>query len=262
MSRCATHRSAGAVKRNTRIFILALLLVMATTVGVRAADKSDSNGHLWLNYVGDHPIGDGPWGLHLEGQFRRADFGGNWQQIVIRPGINYTFSPAWSASVGYAYINTFRYGDYPALDSFPEHRIWQQVSYTHKALRLEWQHRVRLEQRLIGELGADSRGGYEVENFRYENRFRYMLRTTIPLTADKKTYLALWDEVFFNFGSNVLGNHFDQNRAFIGIGRKLTATSRLEVGWLEQTLQRRGGAIWENNHTLSVWITSKWPFKK
>ena len=49
MSRCATHRSAGAVKRNTRIFILALLLVMAATVGVRAADKSDSTGHLWMN---------------------------------------------------------------------------------------------------------------------------------------------------------------------------------------------------------------------
>jgi hypothetical protein len=70
----------------------------------------------------------------------------------------------------------------------------------------------------------------------------------------------VWDEVFFNFGSNVSRNYFDQNRAFIGIGRKLTATSRLEVGWLEQTLQRRGGTIWENNHTLAVWLTSKFGF--
>jgi len=53
MSRCATRRSAGAVKSNTRTFILALLLVMAATVGVRAADKSDSTDHLWMNYVGE-----------------------------------------------------------------------------------------------------------------------------------------------------------------------------------------------------------------
>ncbi len=49
MSRCATRRSAGPVKSNARIFILALLLVMAATVGVRAADKSDSTGHLLMN---------------------------------------------------------------------------------------------------------------------------------------------------------------------------------------------------------------------
>ena len=99
-------------------------------------------------------------------------------------------------------------------------------------------------------------------NHRYENRFRYMLRTTVPLTSDKKTYLALWDEVFFNFGRNVSGNDFDQNRAFIGLGRKLTDTTRLEVGFLEQTVQRRGGTIWENNHTVAVWLLSKWPFGK
>ena len=53
MSRCATRRSAGPVKSNARIFILTLLLVMAATVGVRAADKSDSTGHLWMNCVGE-----------------------------------------------------------------------------------------------------------------------------------------------------------------------------------------------------------------
>ena len=97
---------------------------------------------------------------------------------------------------------------------------------------------------------------------RYENRIRYMMRTTIPLTKSKRTYLALWDEVFINFGENVKGNVFDQNRAFIGIGQKLTDTTRLEIGFMEQTLQRRGGNIWENNHTASVWLTSKLPFGK
>ena len=71
-----------------------------------------------------------------------------------------------------------------------------------------------------------------------------------------KSYVALWDEVFFNFGGNVVGNHFDQNRAFLGLGRKLTDTTRLEVGYMEQTIQRRGGEIQDNDHTISVWLMS------
>ncbi len=88
-----------------------------------------------------------------------------------------------------------------------------------------------------------------------------MLRTTIPLSAAKKWYLALWDEVFFNFGSNVSMNYLDQNRVFIGLGRQLSDTSKLEIGFMEQTVQRRGGNVWENNHTLTIWLTSKWPVK-
>jgi hypothetical protein len=67
---------------------------------------------------------------------------------------------------------------------------------------------------------------------------------------------------FFNFGSNILMNYLDQNRAFIGLGRKLSPTTRLEVGFMEQTLQRRGGAMWESNHTACVWLMSNWPFGK
>jgi len=74
--------------------------------------------------------------------------------------------------------------------------------------------------------------------------------------------LALWNEVFLNFGGNILKNHFDQNRAFIGIGRQFSADTRLEVGFMEQTIQRRGGDKWENNHTPSIWLTSKLPLGK
>ncbi len=240
--------------------LLALCLAVVGLTSVHASDQHDNNTHLWVNYVGDHPLFGTPWGLHLEVQNRLADFGEKWQQLLIRPGLNYTISPTLTVSAGYAYVETHPYGDYPALDEFPEHRLWEQAVLTRQALGLEWQHRLRLEQRRIGELQRNATGGYDVGNYRYENRIRYMLRTTVPLTADKKTYLALWDEVFFNFGSNVVKNYFDQNRLFIGVGRKLSDTTRLEIGYMEQTIQRRGGAIWENNHTVSVWLMSKWPF--
>ena len=242
--------------------IIAAVVAAGAAVSARAADVYDSNGHLWVNYVGDHPLGSTKWGIHLEAQIRRSDYGGDWQQLLIRPGINYTLNPHVTLSGGYARVTTYPYGDYPAVDDFPENRFWEQVAVTHKALGLEWTHRFRLEQRLIGELARyEEDGDYHVKDWRYENRIRYMLRTTIPITADKKWYVPVWDEVFVNFGGNVKRNYFDQNRAFVGIGRKLTDSTRLEVGFMEQTLQRRGGQIWENNHTVTVWLISKWPFK-
>jgi hypothetical protein len=243
-----------------RSFVLTAIVL--ATAGAALA-QSDHNTHLWLNYVGNHPIkGSGPWGLHLETQVRRAEVGADWQQFMLRTGVSHNLTARLSATVGYAYVKTYPYGDFPARDEFPEHRIWEQLAYTHSGLGLEWQHRFRLEQRHIGELAPDGRGGFNVSGHRFENRIRYMLRTTFPLTTDKKNYVALWDEVFYNFGDNVVGNHFDQNRAFVGYGRRLDDANRLEVGFLEQTIQRRGGRVWERNHTFVIWFLSRWPLGK
>ncbi len=242
--------------------LLSLLTVSLSATTSHARDQlSDSNGHLWLNYIGDHPIGKSPWGLHLEVQNRRADMGSSWQQLLLRPGVNYQINPTLSVSAGWAYVKTWPYGDYPAPASFPENRAWEQVQHSFNAFGLEWVQRLRLEQRWIGEMARDVGGDdYDLANWRYENRIRYLLRTTFPLTSSGKTYLAIWDELFINFGSNVEGNHFDQNRIFVGIGQKLTDTTRLEVGYMEQTVRRRYGQIREDNHTLAVWLMSKWPF--
>jgi hypothetical protein len=241
--------------------LFALLALLSLATPLKASDNvHDSNGHLWFIYNGDHALGDGPWGLHLEGQVRRAEMGDEWQQWLIRPGINYTLSPTIQFSAGWAYAMTYRYGDYPAAFDFPEHRAWEQVVYNAKVLGLDWQHRLRLEQRWIGEMEGTG-NDWNVENWRYENRLRYLLRTTIPLTENKRTFLILWNEVMLNFGNNVSGNHFDQNRVFIGIGHKLSQYTRLEFGFLEQTVQRRGGRIWEHNHTFGLWFMTNWPFK-
>lgn len=232
---------------------------MAVPWAARA--ESVSNNNLWLNYAGDHPVAGGPWGIHMETQFRRSDFGGGWQQILVRPGVNYAINPSLSVSAGYAWAQTHPYSDLPIPHEFPEHRIWEQAVYTRPALGLDWTYRVRLEQRFLGQMSYQD-GDWDVATWRYENRIRFMVRLTRKLGAKGLWYVALSDEVFVNFGSNVYGNVFDQNRAFIGIGHRLTPTTAIETGFMEQTIQRRGGFIWENNHTLGVWLISRWPFGK
>lgn len=212
--------------------------------------QSDHNANGWFMYFGDHPLGKSKWGLHLEGQWRRHDVVTQWQQLLLRPAVNYQVTKNLMLTGGYAFVETYRYGDYPARARFPENRIWQQALLTTKFLGRDWQHRLRLEQRFFG--------GYAA---RYENRIRYMLRTNIPLPfGDRKYYLGLYDEILYNFGRDVAFNVFDQNRAYVALGRPIARDTRLEIGFLEQTIQQRNGRIFEHNHTLQVAIFSKIPF--
>lgn len=216
-----------------------------------AAAQADHNANAWFMYFGDHPIAKSRFGVHLEGQWRRANLGLTWQQLLLRPAVNFQLHRRVTLTGGYGFIDTHRYGDFPAREKFLEHRIFEQANISQKFRGLEFQNRLRLEQRHILGFAA-----------RYENRFRYMLRTSVPLPiGDRKTYyLGLYNEIFYNFGKNVAFNVFDQNRAYVALGRNLKRQTRVEVGFLEQTLQQRNGRVFEHNHTLQVGIYSRLPF--
>jgi hypothetical protein len=100
------------------------LLVIATLASLYAQTRlQTSNAHGWWNNFSDHPMRNTKWGLHLEGQWRRHDIVTKWQQLLIRPAVNYTIHPNITLTVGYGFIATSRYGEYPVSAAFPEHRV-------------------------------------------------------------------------------------------------------------------------------------------
>ncbi len=237
------------------------LFIVCTLALFEAASAQSSSGRIhtnnangWWNYFGDHPIGNSKWGLHLEGQWRRSNVLTNWQQLLIRPAVNYSLHPNLTFTAGYGYIATSRYGDFPVGVPFPEHRFFQQMQLTQKVGRVSMAHRYRLEQRELGELSVAPTGVRTHTRWRHENRFRYMYRVMVPIKG--KFGIALYDEFFLNFGKNVANNVFDQNRAYGALTYTLPKKSRLEIGFMEQTLQQRNGRVIENNHTLMVSIFS------
>jgi hypothetical protein len=221
------------------------LFCLAATV---SPAQVDNNANAWYMYFGDHAFGKSRWGAHLEGQWRRTDLGLKWQQLLLRPAVNYQLHPKVMLTAGYAFVDTHRYGDYPARERFPEHRLYQQAQINQRWKGIDWQNRFRLEQRFI-------RGFAQ----RYENRVRYMLRANIPI-AKSKFYLGAYNEIFYNWGQDVAFNVFDQNRAYVALGRQMKKQTRWEIGFLEQTIQQRNGRVFEHNHTLQVAIFSRLPF--
>ncbi|WP_180336421.1 DUF2490 domain-containing protein [Pontibacter ramchanderi] len=238
---------------NSKGILLRLLLglLLVSGLGSPALAQServkDVNSNGWYMYFGDHKL-NSRWGLHTELQWRRHNVISDPQQLLVRTGINYDLTPLAMFTLGYGYIETHPYGDFPAAGTFPEHRIYQQLQIRNSLSRVGLQHRYRLEQRWIRPAGA--------ETTTYLNRARYMLKATLPLFGPSiesgEPFLAAYNEIFIGFGNNIQRNIFDQNRAYAALGFKVNDAASLELGYLNQIVQRANGTVFEHNHTLQV----------
>ncbi|EHQ28549.1 DUF2490 domain-containing protein [Mucilaginibacter paludis] len=244
------------IKKSIFVFTFILSIASQHQLSAQNTRYNTSNFNAWVALNGQFLITD-KWGLHAEVQIRRNEGFSRWQQLLLRPGIFYNINPNLMATAGYAYVETYPYGEIPiAKVAFPEHRIWQQLQLTQRTGSVDVISRLRLEQRFFGDVNAGT-----FTNTRFENRFRYMLRAVIPLTRDAnkvtKLYVPVYDEAFIAFGKNVKYNTFDQNRFGIGLGLNEGKFGKIEIGYLYQYVQQRNllpdmRQVVENNHTLSI----------
>ena len=200
-----------------------------------------SNTIGWYNYFGTFRLNE-KLGIHTEYQWRRNNLITDWQQSLLRVGVNYQLTPRILVRVGYAWIETFPYGEIQINGlgrDFTEHRFFQMAQLAHKEGRVDFSHRFMLEQRFVGRYS--SANIQKEDEFPLLHRMRYMFRLQVPLKGnevkDKTPYVALYDEVFIGFGKNVNANVFDQNRIGVLVGYRFNKNLRLEGGYLNQTLQ-------------------------
>lgn len=221
------------------------------------------NTNAWLMYFGSHKVSN-TLGLHAEVQWRRNDLFAENQQLLLRTGLEFYARPDVRFTLGYAFVETYPYGEFAVEQAFPEHRMWQQLLVPQELGKVKLAHRYRLEQRMIGNASTG-----RFENGRYENRARYMAKATINLSGGgNPVFVALYDELFINFGKDVGYNIFDQNRLYGAIGYTISPILKLEAGYLYQVVQLRtldATALRnriENNHTFQVGLFSNMPLSK
>ncbi len=252
-----------------KLFSLSLIALFTMNVDVSQAQNRlrTDNGIVWLNQF--HTINiNKNWAILAEYQWRRTEGLKSWQQSLLRGGLQYKFNNGISVLAGYGYIETFPYGDYPPASPhpFPEHRIYEQISWNDNIGRVTLNHRGRLEQRFLGVLNAAATDGREITRWNYLNRLRYQLRATIPLNkatlSDKTIYAAAFDEIFVGFGKNVNANIFDQNRIGLLLGYRFNKRISLEAGYLNQTVQQPqqvgGKSVFQYNNGLIVNLNCSW----
>ncbi len=226
------------MKKKYLIFIFCFAWHISNAQNTRITDKNSIG---WYAFTSAFNINK-KWGIHLEYQLRRDNIITDWQQSVLRIGINFKVNPKLSLRAGYAWIETYNYGDIPINTfgkQFTEHRAYEMATVNDKTGKVEISHRFILEQRWIGRY-TNASLTKEDEHF-FVNRLRYMYRMQIPLKgksiADKTPYAAIYDEIFLGFGKNVNENVFDQNRLGLLLGYRFSSKLRIEGGFLSQIVQ-------------------------
>lgn len=221
---------------------------------------NESNNIGWYNFNSTFKL-NSKFGIHTEYQWRRNDLGVNWQQSLLRLGVNYQLNSAVQLRMGYGLIETFAYGETPINSfgkSFTEHRMFEMVTLSNKISIVDVSHRFMLEQRWVGRYSSANLD--REDDYLFQNRIRYMFRVNIPLKGksidDKTPYLAFYDEIFIGFGKNVNENVFDQNRFGALLGYRFNKNLKIEGGYLNQTLQLGrevgGRNVFQNNNGFII----------
>ncbi|PHR14672.1 MAG: hypothetical protein COA40_00335 [Aequorivita sp.] len=199
-----------------RLYLLAFLLPLF-------AVGQDSNFGNWIIYFGNKKI-DNKWNLHHEVQYRNYNAIGDLEQLLLRTGLGYNLTENNNnLLLGYGYILSENYvSTTNEKNAVNEHRIYQQFISRQQISRVSVQHRYRFEQRFVED--------------DFKLRFRYFLGLNVPLNKneliDKTIYLSAYNEIFLNTKNTI----FDRNRLYSGLGYKLNASLKFEIGYLNQFL--------------------------
>lgn len=227
------------------------MLVSLAGQAQTASKQVHEQGQVWLGYFNQTRLSD-KFSLWLDVHARRTDVLDRWSTTMIRPGVTYHFPHHINFTAGYAYVS-----HYPATGSStvrPEHRPWQQISWTRRVKKLQMLQWIRFEQRFNRKIANDAlQNGY---TFNY--RFRYLLSLFIPLKGEfivpKTPFLAFNDEIHVNAGKQITYNYFDQNRFFVGVGYQFTKTLNAQVGYMNVFQQLPAGNRFNNNHTIRLFF--------
>ena len=197
-----------------RLSIIFALLISGISV---AQNNGEEEWGAWYMYFGTNKISE-KLSIHSEAQFRFYETTSNFNQLLLRTGLNYHINPDAIVTLGYGYISTDgTFEEFPNEINSKENRIFQQLILKNKVGEFRFEHRYRLEQRFI-DFG---------ETTDTQHRARYRLQVTLPLTDT--FFVNVYDEVFLNLQDQVFG----QNRLYMALGVHITDNSSLQLGYLK-----------------------------
>jgi hypothetical protein len=203
----------------------------------------------WLGYLNQTRFTN-QWGMWADVHFRTDNFMSRVSQNICRVGLSYYLYDNVRLTAGYAYI--YHFSEKGTNNAHPEHRPWQQlwIRSNYKGLSvIQW---LRFEQRYVQKTLNDEL----IKDYNFNYRFRYNVMLMISFKGakiqPKKPFFVLQDELFINFGKEIIYNHFDQNRFFVGLGYPINEHLNFQLGYMNVFQQRRSGDTFFDTHTLRL----------
>jgi len=195
---------------------LAPLFILFGLSTINAQQPGEDELGAWYMYFGMNKISE-RFSVHTEAQFRYYESTSNFNQMLLRTGLNYHINPNAIATGGYAFIDTDNnFYEFEGEVNSKEHRIFEQFILKNKVWEFLFEHRYRLEQRFL-DFG---------ETTDTQHRARYRIQMTLPLTDT--FFLNFYDELFINLQDDLFG----QNRLYGAVGVNITENSSVQLGYL------------------------------
>lgn len=236
---------------------MVLLILCQSKVDAQGLRIVEHREQLWFQYFNQTRL-NAKWSIWLDGGVRTDDsFTKGVSTALGRVGLIYHVARNLRLAGGYAFFN-----QYPphTIDGVaqPEHRFWEQVQWQKNSQRSLFTHAFRFEQRFRRRLASLTELG---DSYRFNYRLRYSFTWQYPLRKPKLNKgdlsAVITDEVMFNFGKQVIYDHFDQNRLLLGLRYYFNQDNNLLIGYMN-IFQKRAEPEWvrvSNNIRISYFQT-------
>lgn len=196
------------------LFCSSLLLCFLAPSQAQNKNPEDvfGNWNAWINTLVFSP----KWKLDTDFHLRTWQVGEDPATIILRGGVTYVAKPWLEFLVGYGYFEFYPYeGEDGWKANSKEHRPYQQVFVKHKFKNFSFNHRYRLEERLI-----------QTPMEKQILRSRYRFFVSHPVVS--KLYGWASYEHFWTMSDW----EFDQGRLHMGFGHSLGKLAKLELAYL------------------------------
>jgi hypothetical protein len=222
----------GATAATMLVGLLASLGVAAAANGQTAPD-----GRVWAAFTVQGPVSnDGRWRWTSDSLVRSRDGASTLDFLGERIMLTRDVSPHVSVGFGYAYGAGF-----PSGGSLREHRLVQQVSWIGGS-RTRVSFKTRVEERFVSGRGAML-------------RLRQQVRVVRPIAPRGRILAVVSEELFVRTDATALRfPAVESNRLFVGIGRKVTPRTGVEVGYVN-VYSRLAPGRKMRSHVLSATVS-------
>lgn len=215
------------------ISFLVVTLLFSSNFASMAQTLDENKSGSWLVISGSNKILE-RWSIPTVGILRHHEMFEQYEFAFIRTGVSYHVGRKSKLTAGIAYLNSKDYAEISKSAS----QFWIYEEYTLKMN--SFSHRLRLE----------TRWKKRQENLSINHRVRYRLLYTRSLYG--KMYIKSFNELFLNINGPI----FDQNRFYVGIGRTLTPSLKIDIGYLKNNFRH------SDNDVVRMGLTFKTDFTK
>ncbi|MCU0451451.1 MAG: DUF2490 domain-containing protein [Bernardetiaceae bacterium] len=247
-----------------KVLLLFFVLTGAAATGLAQTPAKETT-HLsqtWLAYFNQTRLSN-RWGLWAETHLRTRDELVSGLTVgLVRVGLTYYLADQTKLSAGYAYVHFFPGDNHPGIYQ-PENRYWQQLQWHTQYKKVRTMQWLRLEERFKRRLKDDDEWA---EGYNFNFRVRYNLSAQFPLSqkglGPKTLSLVASNEVFVNFGREIVYNYFDQNRLFLGFSYQFNKQTNLQFGYMNVFQQLGAGNRYRSANALRLFLFQNLDWRK